>query len=427
MSIEQRLHAEMRERQAVTQELHAALAELEQARHIMLEGRGHEAELKRQMEERLEREREKREEQMKEKALRRILKRDLARGWTALVAPYLERKRMQTMLRNAGNRLLNPKLTQCWKHWRSDWEVTMRRQETMSFEERMTRQVAELTEQLAAAHKEIEDAKHAGWHGAAAEEEIQRQLDLKLAEEREKRIEHTKQMAVRRVLKRDLAKGWIAWLDMYTEAVRIRRAMKQAGARMLSPQLLRMFQKWRDDMRSEKGALAKMSLSERYDAEVKLRSEVQAQLQNALSELEAARQAAYEGRGQEAELKRQMEERLEAEKAARAEQNAEGDEEDPQAGPRAWLDSDGRAVPRGEAYSAPAPRRGQSYPQAEIDGCMEPLALRLGGGDAHARDDDARGAFRLSGAPTDAGAQRDEATARDRQWPRGLSRKGDAR
>ena len=42
---------------------------------------------------------------------------------------------------------------------------------------------------------------------------MQRQLEERLAREKQKRIEHTQEMALRRIGKRDLSKGWVAWHD----------------------------------------------------------------------------------------------------------------------------------------------------------------------------------------------------------------------
>ena len=68
-------------------------AELAEARQAMLDGRGLEAEMQRQMEERLEREKQKRIEHTQEMALKRIGKRDLTRGWTAWHDEWAERTR----------------------------------------------------------------------------------------------------------------------------------------------------------------------------------------------------------------------------------------------------------------------------------------------------------------------------------------------
>ena len=81
--------------------------------------------------------------------------------------------------------------------------------------------------------KELDEARNAALAGKGMEREIERQMETKLEKEREKRIEHTKAMAVHRIAKRDLAKGWVAWHDGWFEQRRKERLMKSAGARIV--------------------------------------------------------------------------------------------------------------------------------------------------------------------------------------------------
>ena len=64
------------------------------------------------------------------------------------------------------------------------------------------------------------------------------EMNSKLAQEKEKRIEHTKDMAIRRIAKRELSKGWTAWRDGYLEQKRLQRALKAAGNKMLRPKFV---------------------------------------------------------------------------------------------------------------------------------------------------------------------------------------------
>ena len=48
------------------------------------------------------------------------------------------------------------------------------------------------------------------------EAELQRQMEEKVAAERQKRVEHTQLMAIWRIGKQDLdERGWQAWYDLY--------------------------------------------------------------------------------------------------------------------------------------------------------------------------------------------------------------------
>ena len=83
MSITLLYHREIKQHKEAIAKITQLTKQLDDARQAMAEGRGQEAELQRRHEEQLEREREKRIEHTKEMALKRIGKRDLARGWTA--------------------------------------------------------------------------------------------------------------------------------------------------------------------------------------------------------------------------------------------------------------------------------------------------------------------------------------------------------
>ena len=91
-----------------------------------------------------------------------------------------------------------------------------------------------------------------GISDAAMKEEMQRQLEEQMAKEREKRIEHTMQMALRRIRKRDLTRGWIAWYDCQAERARRLRMLAAAGARLLKPKLAFALQHWREALRAER-------------------------------------------------------------------------------------------------------------------------------------------------------------------------------
>ena len=65
-------------------------------------------------------------------AIRRIAKRELTRGWLGWLEPYLEKKRQQNMLKQAGARMLKPKLVASWGTWRHSWEEQQHRLKMMT-------------------------------------------------------------------------------------------------------------------------------------------------------------------------------------------------------------------------------------------------------------------------------------------------------
>ena len=294
--------------------------ELDEARRAMLDGRGLEAELQRQMEERLEREREKRIEHTKEMALRRIGKRDLSRGWIAWSEQYWERVRRKRTLKAAGNKLLRPKMTQAYSQWFRDWEAEERVKKSLSVSAQLNLQVKRthaLEAELQSLSDQLEEARKAMAEGRGQEAELKRQMEERMAAEKEKRIEHTKEMALKRIGKRDLTRGWVAWHEMWAEEARRKRTLTAAGAKLTKPKLVACYTKWRRDWELEEHSKASMTLEQRYNKEVKERAAAQQELAKLTHELAEAKQAMLNGRGMEHALQMQMEERLAAEREKR--------------------------------------------------------------------------------------------------------------
>ena len=304
------------------EEIKALKFELEESRRAALEGRGQEAELARQMELKLEAEKEKRIEHTKQMAVSRILKRDLTRGWLAWVTPFLERRKMMRMLQAAGSKLLKPKLVASFKHWLSDWQVVQHEKATMSLAEmlkRSQREAEELQAKLNDTKMELMEARDAMMEGRGMEVEMQRQMEAKMERERQQRIEYVKERAIRRIGQRGLSIGWTAWYDMWEEAAMNRRLLKNAGAKLARPKLAACIGHWRDDWKASMFEKSTMSLGDQLRLEKREHEKVREQVAKLARELEQARDAMLEGRGQEAELARQMEAKLEEEREKRIE------------------------------------------------------------------------------------------------------------
>ena len=124
---------------------------------------------------------------------------------------------------------------------------------------------------------------------------MQRQMEEQLAQERQTRIEHTMQMAIRRIGKRDLSLGWVAWYDAYVARTRVRRMLSNAAARLVKPKLVSAVKHWRKEW------------------EV---SCLNAQVEEVAAKLEAARASEIAAK---AEMHRQLEEQMSAADAASAE------------------------------------------------------------------------------------------------------------
>ena len=176
------------------------------------------------MEEQAAAEKEKRIKHITEMAARRIGKQDLTRGWLGWVEPYREEKRIQNMLKAAGARLAKPKVVASFSKWKDDWNVEELERTRKELEQKAWASMSDAEKAQAEVHAK-EELEYLGvkltrrvWstrllhplprEGGAG-------IGSKLEAEREKRIEHTQQMAIKRIIKRDLARGWVGWLENY--------------------------------------------------------------------------------------------------------------------------------------------------------------------------------------------------------------------
>ena len=65
--------------------------------------------------------------------------------------------------------------------------------------------------------------------------------------DKEKRVEHLTQMAVRRMGKKEISRGFEAWADMYFEEQRRKRLLVAVGAKLAKPKLSAGYARWRHD------------------------------------------------------------------------------------------------------------------------------------------------------------------------------------
>ena len=76
----------------------------------------------------------------------------------------------------------------------------------------------------------LDDEAEAGRAAIAAEKERQLQEQIaNQAAEKEKRVEHLCGMILRRILKKDLSRGWTAWHEMWSIESHQRRLLQGAG------------------------------------------------------------------------------------------------------------------------------------------------------------------------------------------------------
>ena len=96
-----------------------------------------------------------------------------------------------------------------------------------------------------------QEARKAGFGGGLSEEELELIKQAEREAERQKRIAHTQEMALRRIGKRDLFRGWCAWHDTWARRASSSRALLAAGAKLTRPKLVASYQQWRRDWEIE--------------------------------------------------------------------------------------------------------------------------------------------------------------------------------
>ena len=328
MTHEERLQNEIKTRIAVEQQCAQLEAQLRAAREAALSGTGREAELERLHQLKLEEEKEKRVAHLGQIGVKRMMNQKLSMGWSAWLDMYNEYKRKRQLLRAAGARLTKPKLVHAFAHWQEDWDALIAAKEAkrakMTEAERIAEAAKEQREKDLAKDKELQQlradlaaAREAALSGTARELELERLHQLKLDEEKEKRVAHLGEIGVKRMMNQKLSMGWSAWLEMYEDHHRKKRLLKAAGARLTKPKLVHAFAHWQNDWDADIAEKAAMSHTERLDKEIKDRQAVEAECSQLRSELRAAREAMANGQGQEAELERIMNEKLAFEREQR--------------------------------------------------------------------------------------------------------------
>ena len=82
---------------------------------------------------------------------------------------------------------------------------------------------------------------------STADSELTRRLSEQMETEKAKRVSHSVGLAVRRLGKQQLTRGWQTWLDGWLEQQRRKRMLAACSARLLRPQLAAATAHWRRD------------------------------------------------------------------------------------------------------------------------------------------------------------------------------------
>ena len=258
-------------RKGLKEERAAKLAREEELQLALAAARGEvEEERSRALEEH-----EKRTDALRKKVLRRLVHRGLSRGFGAWAEVHEQAAKQRRQLAGVVARLARPRVVACMVAWRNDWEEARR--------------------------KAAEDASSAA-----------------LAAERERRVAHIQQMAMRRMAQQGLSRGFGAWAEAASEAKRRESLLRAAAGRLARPQLAACVAAWRKSWQAaalsswQAKQLAKQESARLAAEEAAARAVAEAEAR--VAEAEAAARSAEAGAEARAAVADQ--ERLELERAA---------------------------------------------------------------------------------------------------------------
>jgi len=217
-------------------------------------------------------EREARIELLRRQIGRRLLSRDLARGWSAWCEMWAARSYAIKRLRECGNRLRRPGVTSAFDAWIGVWEQARRKKAMFTYKQqaeelrderaRLIDEVGQLRAECEAKLKAAEDTKKLALERQLVEltGSAQEMAALRTEKEREARIELLRRQIGRRLLSRDLARGWSAWCEMWAARSYAIKRLRECGNRLRAPTTSLAFNFWFRDWAEEMAAEQKRQL-----------------------------------------------------------------------------------------------------------------------------------------------------------------------
>ena len=190
-------------------------------------------------------EKEKRIEHLCSVIARRMLRKDLSRGWFAWYEQWQEEARTLRLLKTAAERLRRPALSAALSDWKADAAQAGAAAKAQAAAEAQAAALAAAIKQAAIEKEEavgtaIEEATLAAAAAAEAEE-------AKSAQEREQRVQHLTGVILKRMLRKDLSRGWVAWCEQYEERTLTLRLLRSAAQRLRKPTVSAAFAGWKTD------------------------------------------------------------------------------------------------------------------------------------------------------------------------------------
>ena len=256
-----------------------------------------------------EAERQRRVEAMHLRSMKRLGNQHLLRGWLAWEAMWHEHQRKERMLAAAAARLSRPLVVAVMGVWRESWaafEETQRakghRQITKEAKHAHDDEVRRLREEHAAALKaekekvaQLEKALLA-FDGSA--ESLERQLNAKMALEKQKRVEEYAMKAMKKLGRQGVSRGWESWEEAWRERTRMRGLLAGAATKLSRPRLHGGFSHWRRVSAARKQVEGRQLLA-RLQEESRRAEALEKQLEGLQAQLARQQGASDEGGGEQ--------------------------------------------------------------------------------------------------------------------------------
>ena len=288
----------------------AAKEKAEMVRQLEGYKRSQEADAEEQLRLLMETSREERVAQLHRMAVRRLGKQELSRGFNAWLDEYLGRAHAMALLHRASARLSKPRMAAAYLAWRSDYDharlavdgqnLEALRQEmedtkTRFYELREKDRLLALkdterardeweasldAERRAAAKEKAEMVRQLEGYKRSQEADAEEQLRLLMETSREERVAQLHRMAVRRLGKQELSRGFNAWLEQSLERQHNRRLLQQAAARLHKPRLVAAYTTWWAQYNTERRRTEHIAQKGKY-------AELEEQMEQLRNELEA--------------------------------------------------------------------------------------------------------------------------------------------
>ena len=271
----------------------------------------------------LERQREARIKSLANSSVRRLMAQGLSRGWQAWVETHQGQMHTKRLLALATARLARPALAACLTRWRGEWEAALEFERSAGWQQRIEREAAlraEVEAELSKVRVALEEAlkvKESLVKLAMAKDDGRKKLEEQLEKEREARVEDVANVALKRFVQMELARGWSAWVEVWREDREQRRLLRTAAARLMRPQLAACVSRWRRDWEAAALSRAAMSLEERVAHEIERRKAAEERATRIQQELEAAHDAMQASASFEDAERQRLQQQIEREREER--------------------------------------------------------------------------------------------------------------